>query len=243
MPTITCKGQTFESPYSPAEAQTRFVEGVKGGTIRGTFAASLRDQMANRRPLSGNQLNWVYKLLRDSEMGTPAVPTTADYKSIVEHMTQCRKNRENGGKGLLYPTLMLKCGDQKLVLKLQGNKSKNAGGVVITSERGFGNGEYYGCLTPQGNLRAGRAINGSVLAILDRIAADPVSAISLLGKETGHCCYCFIPLTTVQSRIAGCGDTCAENWQVWYPNATETRDYLKDHPSVLEGASDAARWI
>src|SRR5262245_59873166 len=235
--------ETFESPYSNAEVQTRFLTLVSNGSIKGNFAADLAAGIRRFRNATERQFPWLHNIVRDAEQPSKGSNLIPGFQSIVDHMTRCRDGRENGGKGLLYPAIMLMVEGQKLVLKLQGKNSKNAGGVCIASERGFGKGDYFGKITRAGDLDPSKLLTPKVLEILKRIAANPALAISQLGKEIGCCCYCFIPLTTVQSKIAGCGDTCADNWQVWYPNAAETREFVAANPGVLEGASDRDRWV
>jgi hypothetical protein len=46
----------------------------------------------------------------------------------------------------------------------------------------------------------------------------------------------------VQSKIAGCGKTCASNYGVDYPNAAQTRERLTENLDFLVGATDADRW-
>jgi hypothetical protein len=244
MPTIHCKDKSFESKYSNTEAESRLLLLVDQGKIRNTFPVSVATGIRRYGRATPHQLPYVHLFVYEAEQNQPAQPTgPGTFITIVDHLTKCRKLPGEGGKGLLHPCLQLKSGEQKIVLKLLGKQSKNCGGVSIASERGFGKGDYYGHISKDGYIQASRNMTREICAILERIAVNPATVISQLGRETGHCCYCFAPLTTVQSRIAGCGDTCASNYDVWYPNAAETRGFLSEHPEVLEGATDAERWV
>ena len=106
----------------------------------------------------------------------------------------------------------------------------------------FGEGRFYGYINEAGELERYGACGNDVIDLLNRIACDPAREISAIGRESGLCCYCSAGLTQVQSKIAGCGKTCADKYGVWYPNAKETREYLPEHPAVLVGATDANKW-
>lgn len=235
------KEEQFDSAYDNNAACAKFVELFRAGKIPGDFAKSLYAAVYNRR-VSERQMPWVHRLVADVDVvSVPAV--TLGLIAIVEHLQKCASSRDAGGKGLLNPKVMVKVGDQKIVMKLCGKRSAHAGQVSVSSEAAFGSGDFYGFIDTTGRLEHRRRTTQSIIDILVRIAVDPATVISQLGRESGTCCYCFMPLTVVQSRIAGCGSRCGESYGVWYPNASETRQYLAEHPSVLEGATDADRWM
>jgi hypothetical protein len=109
----------------------------------------------------------------------------------------------------------------------------------VSASHRFGEGKFYGFINAQGELNSKYGVPQEVQDILTRVAQDPARVISEIGKESGRCCYCYAELTTVQSKIAGCGGTCARNYGVDYPNAARTREVLRDNPEILEGSSDA----
>jgi hypothetical protein len=162
---------------------------------------------------------------------------------VFAHMVNCRTSRDEGGKGLLNPQITLTVGDQDVVLKLTGPKSKNPNKVSVASSHRYGEGVFYGYIDADGNFSSRRGLPVAVISILERIAQNPAQGIAEIGRESGRCCYCRIQLTTVQSKIAGYGKRCQMNYGGWYPTTDETRTFLMDHPEILDGASDADRWV
>lgn len=246
---ITDKGIQFVSPYTDLQVAQTFRGMVEQGRINSDFAMSLYRGAKKHGAYTARQIPWVHVIVAQAE-GRPTRPVApptghliiANYRKVVEHLTKCRQSRDEGGKGLLHPMVGVTVNGQRVVLKLAGKKSRHNGKVSVASDHRYGHGQFYGYIDQDGSF-ASRNAPESVLQILDLLADDPASAIAAIGKESGHCCYCFAELTTVQSKIAGCGQTCAQNYGSHYPNATETRQYIEDHPEVLDGASDRDRWI
>ena len=243
---ITVKQHNFESPYTDNEVARIFRQKVENGEITSDFAKSLYEGARRYKRYTPGQIPWLHVLVADAE-GRPTKPSTTSVALtglglIHKHLADCRKSREDGGKGLLHPMVGLKVGDQEVVLKLAGPKSKNAGKVSVASDHRYGCGDFYGWIDANGDMDSKKPIPQAVADILTRVAVDPARVISEIGKESGRCCYCFAELTTVQSKIAGCGKTCADNYGAEYPLTAETRRFVLDHPEILEGASDRDKW-
>lgn len=59
-----------------------------------------------------------------------------------------------------------------------------------------------------------------------KIAADVQGAAALFGRTAKRCSHCTSPLSDVQSRCAGYGQTCATNHGYWYPSLAEARELM-----------------
>jgi hypothetical protein len=249
--TINVKQHDFESPYSDVEAAVEFRRLMEANTptlSNNNFAASLFDGARRRGSYTPNQIPWVHVLLaqhegRNTTPNATSGPALTGLSLIHEHLAGCRERRDNGGKGLKNPLIRLTVGDTNVCLKLTGGGSRNPNCVSVSESHRFGEGKFYGFINAQGELNSKYGVPQEVQDILTRVAQDPARVISEIGKESGRCCYCYAELTTVQSKIAGCGGTCARNYGVDYPNAARTREFLRDNPEILEGSSDAERWI
>ena len=243
---IANKGIKFESPYTNRAVAQVFRSLVEDGTLNSGFAKDLYAGGKRYGKYTDRQIPWLHVLVAQAN-GTPTRPqATSEFvmtglQALHAHLANCRKSRDEGGKGLLYPQVGLLVGDQNVVLKLCGPNSKHKGKVSVAQSHRFGEGEFYGYIDAEGNFKA-RLAPQAVLDILERVKDCPEQGISDIGKESGHCCYCFAELTTVQSKIAGAGKTCCSNYGVDYPNAEETREFLRECPEILEGASDRERW-
>lgn len=245
---IQNKGISFNSPYTHIEAAQTFRLLIENGTITSNFANSLYNGAKRFGKYTQGQIPWVHVLVAQAEgraTKPEAAPTgmlfNTDYTNIHRHLLNARQSRENGGKGLLHPVVGLQVGEQRVVLKLAGSKSRHNGKVSVASDHRYGHGEFYGWIDQEGKFQ-GKNVPQQVIDILDSLAEDPQTAIASIGKESGHCCYCFAELTTVQSKIAGCGKTCADNYGTPYPTAAQTRQFVAQNPDILDGASDRDRW-
>ena len=79
---------------------------------------------------------------------------------------------------------------------------------------------YYGRITPGGVLVTSGATDlqgvseSSITTFLTDLAADPAGAAREYGARTGRCCFCNLPLTTVESTSHGYGPVCANHYDL-----------------------------
>lgn len=73
--------------------------------------------------------------------------------------------------------------------------------------------------------RLSRQVSDSVKA---RIAANVEEAARMFGIKAKACSYCSSPLSNIQSRAAGYGETCAHNHGFFYPTEAEAREILAE---------------
>ena len=243
---IQVKAHDFESPFTNNEVAAEFRKLVENDNITSDFARDLYAGAKRYKKYTPGQLPWLHVLVAQYH-GRATQPNTSvsgptGLGLIHKHLADCRKSRDKGGKGLLHPMIGLLVGGQNVVLKLAGSKSKNNGKVSVAEDHRYGHGDFYGWIDEDGNMECRKPIPQAVVDILNRVGQDPARVISEIGKESGRCCYCFAELTTVQSKIAGAGKTCSDNYGVEYPLAADTRQFISDHPEILEGASDRDKW-
>jgi hypothetical protein len=154
--------------------------------------------------------------------------------AIVQHLV-------NASQTLKRPVIVLEVEDTTVVLKLNTG-GRRPGTVAVSESTRFREGQFYGYID-QDSFEPRDSVTGTdVVEILQRVAVDPARVISEIGRQSGRCCYCPAKLTQVQSKIAGCGKTCSDNYGVEYPNAARTRSILLECPDYLVGATDADRW-
>lgn len=244
MLTFNVKGQEFQSSHSDVEIAALLRQYLGNGKVKGDFPSDLVTGYNRYGRFTDRQRPWAHFLVWKAEQPVvkPQNATVGGFLKIVEHMRQCRDNRNAGGAGLLNPMVRVELNGVRFTLKLAGGKSRHAGKVSVAESSHFGEGRFFGWIGVDGAFERYGACTNEVVALLQRIAADPAKEISEIGKESGHCCYCWAELSQVQSKIAGCGKTCADNYNVPYPNAEQTRAFVVEHPEVLVGATDADRW-
>lgn len=236
---ITVKDHDFDSPYDNIGAAKAFRQLVEDGVITSDFALSLYNGAKRFGRYTPGQVPWLHVLVAQAQR-LPTKPghspvtmqSASGYKKIFDHLT---------GSTLKRPVITLIVGDQCVVLKVAGPSSRNAGKVSVASGK-FGQGDFYGYIDQNGEFRF-RSVPQSVIDILNRVAENPQNAIAQIGRESGHCCYCNAELSTVGSKLAGCGPVCAENYSAWYPTASEIRTHIINDSSILVGSSDSERWV
>jgi hypothetical protein len=174
--------------------------------------------------------------------GGNRVKCVPGFTPILEHL-------QGAGDHLKSPIITLEVGPKPdkdhdgfaLVLRLL-TRGKRPGCVSVASSARYGEGTFYGYIDLDGTFEARAACTPPIVDLLQRVAVDPPRVISEIGRQSGRCCYCPAKLTQVQSKIAGCGKTCAGNYNVPYPNAARTREVLVERPEYLEGSTDRERW-
>lgn len=118
--------------------------------------------------------------------------------------------------GNAYPKVRLAIGEKPLVLKLAGNRSKNAGSVTLTDGGAYPASVYYGRVSPNGTFypsRTASAMNkadkAALWAILSRMKRGEAEEVfAEYGKRFGTCCMCGRELTNAESVELGIGPVC-----------------------------------
>jgi len=240
---FSVKGQSFTSPYTDEQCYARMVELGKANKFGRSmeFARSLAKDFKRRGYWTRGQVGWAHKLVLEAE-NVRENEFLAGFELIFQHLQGCRDRRDEGGKGLLNPAVTIQTEKATVCFKLTGKKSKRPRHISVAESPRFGSGKFYGWINEFGEFERYSSANDDVVALMQQIATDPGTQISALGRESGLCCYCCQPLTQTPSKIAGCGKTCSKKWQVWYPDAAETRAFLVDSPEINVGSSDADRW-
>lgn len=65
-------------------------------------------------------------------------------------------------------------------------------------------------------------------SVKTRILSNVEEAARMFGIKAKACSYCSSPLSNVQSRAAGYGETCAHNHGFYYPTEVEAKDILAE---------------
>lgn len=194
------KGQEFFSPFSDKEA----IE--KASTLASSFAKDLVSQAKNgRRPLSGNQIAWLHKLVVDSLK--PKTVVTLNVSGITSLFATAKQH-------LKYPKIRLVCGQDDVVFKLAGPNSKHAGCVQITNGVRYGEqgSKFFGQIDQKGNfdVRCSDQIRDFVVAFSE----DPAGVAGAAGRLSGNCCFCNLALTDERSLAMGYGPVCADHYDL-----------------------------
>lgn len=124
---------------------------------------------------------------------------------------------ETASKNLKYPAIKLNTADKKpVMLKPAGVTSKNNGAIYVSDGGPYGNNQYYGKITPEGNFQAKFGLSpekvNPIKELLGELAIDPAGVAAKAGHMTGACCFCKKALTDPQSVKAGFGPICAKVW-------------------------------
>ena len=211
--------------------------------IASTHATDLLNWYASRGSWAERHEAWAafYVAKRDhpDRFSNREIAHVTGMQAIMTHM------RTASGT-LRRPTITLEVGAepnmQTVVLKLN-TAGARPGTIGVSQSSRFKEGSFYGYIDAD-KFEPRHSCNGTdVVAILQRVARDPATVISEIGRQSGRCCYCPAQLTQVQSKIAGCGKTCADHYDALYPNVAQTREILSENPDYLVGATDADRWM
>lgn len=197
------------------------------------FAESLCEQY-RRRGLSDKQAHWVGELLNRAENPEAAKPATTDVgsvKGIVDLL-------ERAAKHLKHPAVIVRANGRDIRLNIAGSKSKAPGSINVCSAGGYGDREWYGRVTRDGQFEPSRkfdqATQTAVGLALQAMATDPAKAAAEYGHLTGVCCFCNTALTDGRSTAVGYGPVCAKHYGLpWGKGAKAPSD---DEPELALAA-------
>lgn len=185
------------------------------------FASDLIASFKKYGGLTPKQEPWIERLIARAETPKPvfsaplAAPVAVNVGNFGGVIALFNKAKEH----LKFPKVRLVVGGTKIVLKLNGPKSKAPGAVSITSEGAYGVASYYGRVTVEGVFQPAHAAYGDFLtaltALLTDFAANPSRVAKDHGKLTGNCCFCNKEIgkgKEKRSVFAGFGPDCAEHY-------------------------------
>lgn len=145
---------------------------------------------------------------------TVVVPLSAS--GIIELI-----RRNNNAK---RPKIRFLHGGVEFTLSVADSKARYPGTINVVAGQVF-----YGRIHLDGRYeyRAGDFISAkkqaAVVATMNEIAKDPAKAAAEFGKQTGRCCFCYLPLTDHRSLTVGYGAICAKHYRLpWDASKLET---------------------
>jgi hypothetical protein len=182
------------------------------------FAVSLIGQYAKKRTLSDRQIPYVAELVKLATGQVPAAKTTdvGDFGGIVNLFKQA-------GTKLKYPKIRLQVPGSGLIIRtvilsVAGAQSKAPGSINVAGEGSWGNRDWYGRVSPEGQFDRARATTdefaAALIPVLQELSSDPIAAVQRYGKLTGHCMFCGTELSDARSKAAGFGPVCADKWNL-----------------------------
>lgn len=161
--------------------------------------------------LSEKQIVWIETFYKRS-LGIedkPKEETVGDLHGLIELFTEAL------GK-LKFPKIKMVVKGYPLRLSLAGPKSKYHGSVIITDGGPYGDNKWYGAVSPSGTWTPSKAVTEELRSIIARtlmaFSNDPKHAAMTYGHKSVNCCFCAKDLTTKESKFAGYGPVCADNW-------------------------------
>ena len=207
-------GESITSQFQSHEAASVALKKriADGEFVDNTFANSIGGFSGDASKRSAAQLFWLHKLANQGakrpEGKAVAKVNLTPIKTMLLHAKEA---------GLKYPSIAVTVGDREVKLSLAGEKSANPNCVYLAS---FGRGgPYYGKITAEGNVFAGRDFTDELGEALHSMALDPLGFALDQGNLTGNCCFCRKQLTTDKSTALGYGPTCAKRFGLAHTKA------------------------
>lgn len=131
-----------------------------------------------------------------------AVVPTVNVAPLVAFLSDAK------ARGLRYPKVRFAApGGGELKLSLAGEASRNAGAVNVVL-----NGEWLGCVRPDGELRGRLSSRADVLTALDALQRNPAAGAQAYARLTSTCSFCGKMLTDLGSIEVGYGPVCAASY-------------------------------
>lgn len=227
----TRRGKSFESPHTDESALAYLML----GTMKGSFAASLRQQHQRKGKLSEEQMKYVHLLVCEDLAGKAPTKGYAQ-PGIAGHIVLDPPPREL----LAYPNTLgwlLGCSVAPRLLGSKANAlrvrlcnttvhldfARNR--VYISKE--FNAGKYRVKGITLGYIDAGdetgtvqygwrelRPRFDTVLSELAELEANAQETVARHGKLMGRCSFCSLPLTDPRSVQVGYGQVCASHFHL-----------------------------
>lgn len=182
------------------------------------FASDLIASYKKYGSLTPKQAPWIERLIAraakpvfSAPLAVPAAVSVGNFAGVIGLFAKAKDS------GLKFPKVRLALNGVKIVLSLNGPKSKAPGAVSVNGEGTYPNRSYYGRVTPEGVFQpshAGQALAG-LADLLGQLASQPARVAKDYGKLLGHCCFCGKSVgygAEVRSALAGFGPDCAEHY-------------------------------
>lgn len=148
--------------------------------------------------------------LFDTPRAAPALHTLPSVAGVVALLNVAK------AAGLKFPKLWLQLPDgTPLRISVAGDRSRTPGFLMLTDGGPFEDNRYFGRISPAGDLELGRdapRVKDQLVALLERLAANPAQVAADFGHLTGNCCFCARKLADERSTAVGYGQTCAKKF-------------------------------
>lgn len=189
------------------------------------FAVSLLHGWSNHLErgwrFSEKQAEWIVKLAARSTGDVPRRESVS-----VGDLSGLLAIFKRAGEKLKRPSIVaLAPNGKEIKLSVAGQRSSRPGTINVAENAPFGEGEWYGRITAEGEFEPSARSNGASLTDwLREFAADPAKTAAKSGHLTGKCCFCNRKLDDERSTAVGYGPVCADNYGLHYPTAKEARN-------------------
>lgn len=172
------------------------------------FAASLIQQHMTKKSLSDKQWYWVERLVEEAGAPVEAMPTAdvGDFAGVIALFDFAKSK-------LKWPKITLETPDGvKVQLSVSGPSAKHPGTVNVTDGRPYGQNTWYGRVFTDGTYQKSGQSTDALVDFLKLLSLNPAQIAVAYGHSHGHCCFCNTKLTAPNSKAAGFGPVCADNW-------------------------------
>lgn len=177
----------------------------------GDAAYSLVSQYIKKGQHDGSltqpQWNFVASLVQQATAPAPKMTTEAvgDFAGVIELFTKAKDKMK-------WPKVTIKNGDNEIQLSLSGPKAKKPGTINVTDGNKYPNNIWYGRVDTDGTWEKSFKATDEVGQLLKNLSDNPAGFATEHGHTHGHCCFCAKKLTHPNSKAAGFGPICADNW-------------------------------
>ena len=194
-----------------ARDQLAQAAGLASNDWERNFVQSVTDQVNRGRTVSSKQQTIIDRILASDE------PDEGAYVGVSDLL-------QRAGTRLRRPRITFAVDMTTVRVSLAPANGRNPDNAYITiGDIGPGWSDshtYYGRITPGGVLVTSGATDlqgldeSSITTFLSDLSRDPAQAAREYGARTGRCCFCNLPLKTVESTSHGYGPVCANHYDL-----------------------------
>ena len=189
----------FDTPFASLAEACDVLRGLDNA-----FATSLVNAVESVRGPSNKQAAWVHKLATEAiTPRAPRVELDVQLQPVVDMLQRAADAQKRA------PTIVLERDGQRVQLRRAGERSSQPGSVNVTDGRPYGEAQWFGRISTDGQFRASDRCSPLVEQLLRDLAADPAKVAGQHGVATGSCCFCNRALSDKRSRTVGYGPICA----------------------------------